>query len=64
MKRKKQLTESDFTSMIEYYYSKYCDCELRPERELYLKAYTSIKDIYDLYVRENRFNEDGTLKIN
>ena len=62
MKKKKQLTESDFTVMIEYWYSKDCNCELRPERELYLKAYTSLKDIYDLYVKENRFGKNCRTK--
>lgn len=63
MKEKKLLTESEFKALIEYWYSKYCSCELRLERELYLKAYTSLKDIFDLYVKENRFTEDETLKI-
>lgn len=56
------MTKSEFTDQIQYWWSKYCNCEFRFERELYLKVYTSMKEIYDLWVKENRFVEERDCK--
>lgn len=59
---KKSITKSEFAEWIRIWWSKYSNCDSRFERELYLKAYTSLKDIYDLWVKENRFVEEGDCK--
>ena len=54
---KELMSESDLKNQIQFWWSKYCNSCYRPERELYLKIYTSMNDIYDLWKRENRFSE-------
>jgi hypothetical protein len=53
----KKMTKSELEDQMQYWYSKYCNCVLRDERELYIKVYTSLKDIYDLWLKESRFPE-------
>lgn len=60
---KKSITKSEFAEWIRIWWSKYSNCDSRFERELYLKAYTSLKDIYDLWDKENRFQNDDAEKL-
>jgi hypothetical protein len=51
------MTKSELENQMQYWYSQYCNCVLRDERELYIKLYTALKDIYDLWLKENRFTK-------
>ena len=52
-----KMTKSELENQMQYWYSQYCNCVLRDERELYIKLYTALKDIYDLWLKENRFTK-------
>ncbi len=53
-----QLTKTELANWIQYWFSKYCNCEIRSERELYFEAYKSLKEIYDLWLKENKFPKE------
>jgi len=52
------MTKNELEYQMQYWYSKYCNCVIKDERDLYIKVYTSLKEIYDLWTRENRFSKE------
>lgn len=57
-KSTKKMTKNELEYQMQYWYSKYCNCVIKDERDLYIKVYTSLKEIYDLWTRENRFSKE------
>ena len=52
------MTEVELKNLIQYWESQYSNCDSRSDRELYLKVYTSLRDVLDLWMRRNMFAKE------
>jgi len=52
------MTEIELKNQIEYWEKIYNNCKSRDEREIYLKIYTSLNEIFSIWTKENRFDNN------
>ena len=45
--------EKELKDEMQYWYSRYCNTPMRPEREAYLGVYKALKVVYELKFKKN-----------
>ena len=52
------MTEDELIKQMDYWMSEYDNSESRADRELYIKVYTSLRDVYDKWHQERLKKND------
>lgn len=52
------MTEIELKNQVDYWEKIYFSRISKDDRELYLKVYTGLKEIYDIWTRENQFDKE------
>lgn len=47
------MNEKELKERMQYWWSKYCNTNMRPEKEAYLGVYNALKVVYDLKFKKN-----------